>query len=58
MQKIIFESCILQYLVEREERERAIQQPRNLVFPPEATNHLMHVYDVVDIFFGGKIYSW
>jgi hypothetical protein len=23
---------------QREERERAIQQPRNLVFPPEATN--------------------
>jgi hypothetical protein len=25
---------------QREERERAIQQPRNLVFPPEATNSL------------------
>jgi hypothetical protein len=23
---------------QREERDRAIQQPRNLVFPPEATN--------------------
>ncbi len=28
---------------QREERERAIQQPRNLVFPPEATNRMSQV---------------
>jgi hypothetical protein len=34
VQKIIFESCILQYLVERdgERRERAIKQPHNQFF--------------------------